>query len=907
MTIAAGTRLAHYTIVAPIGAGGMGEVYRATDSRLGRDVAIKVLPEHLAQDADAGARFTREARAVAALSHPNILAIHDVGSEGGTSFAVMELLDGLTLRQRLRESPIPWPKAVAIALQVAEGLSAAHSRGIVHRDLKPENIFLTTSGQAKVLDFGLARFDRAEVESSGETTDLMTTPGTLLGTVGYMSPEQIRGEPLGEATDIFAFGCVLFEMLAGHAPFTRAGSAETLAATLRDEPAPLSEQVTGLPQALEAIVLHCLEKRPGDRFQSARDMAFALRAVSSGTFGSTRSDSLANVSLVPSRKREIRRFGVGVGVGLLIGAVGLWVAWRARTPAQEPVTSARLSIVLPAGMSLVPNDSPRAGSNVAISRDGRTLAYVVARERGEFIAIRAIDQLEERVLVGTENAISPFFSPDGRWIAFFTISALKKIPVEGGAASVICQTPPVTRGATWADNGTIYLTPSFSSGVEAVDSGGGRPKPVTTLDLTASESNHLLPEALPGGRALLFTVWKGGDFSAASIWSMSLQTGKRQLLLESASNPRFMAPGYLVFSRTGALFAMRFDPDRLQVSGDAIPIVDKVWTDRRTGSAHYAVASNGTLVYVPGGDTFEPRQLIWLDRQGRAEPIPVAPNLFGVLKLSPDGRRVAVEALNDIWVYDLTTHRPERISYHGVNEFPVWTPDGGRVAFCSSRGGSNPLLYWAAIESGREPEALTTKGGVQFPSSWSRDGNTLAYAETAGNPADSPTGWDIWFWRRGSPASPTVWMKTPFNEDQPMFSPNGKVLAYVSDETGRWEVYLRSLADTSRRVAVSVDGGSEPVWSRTGDEIFYRRGRRYLSVPMGGPDGSVPGEPRVMFEYEALITTLIPGSPTYDAAPDGKRFITVARTSDVRQVNRIDVALGWAQDLERRLTPKAGR
>ncbi len=907
MTIAPGTRLAQYTIVAPLGAGGMGEVYRATDARLGRDVAIKVLPEHLASDADATARFTREARALAALSHPNILAIHDVGTDGGAGFAVMELLEGLTLRQRLRESALSWPKAVSIALQVAEGLAAAHACGIVHRDLKPENIFLTSSGQAKILDFGLARIDRSAGGSDGETSDAITMPGTLLGSIGYMSPEQIRGEPAGAPADIFAFGCVFYEMLTGQGPFTRDASADTLAAALRDEPVQLAGAANGMPQALDAIVMHCLEKRPGDRFQAARDMAFALRAVSSGAWAAVRSDSPADVSVAQPKRRGLRVVSVGIGVGLLAGASGFWLASRINTPVRAPLARARLSVVMPAGASLAPNSSPRAGSNVAISRDGRTLAYVVVRDRRQWIVVRGLDQDQERELAGTDDGSAPFFSPDGRWLAFFTVTSLKKIPVDGGTPSVICPTPPVVRGAVWADNGTIYLSQSFSQGIDAVDAGGGRPRVVTTNDVQAGESNHLLPEALPGSRSVLFTVWKGGDFSAASIWAVSLQTGARKLVLESASAPHFVEPGYLVFSRAGALFATRFDAERLEVSGEAVPMVDRVLTDPRTGTAHYAIASNGTLIYIPGGDTVELRRLVWLDRAGRAEPIPAQPNRYSELKLSPDGRRIAFEALNDIWVYGLTDRQFQRMSFHGVNQFAVWTPDGRHVTFSSSAGSSDPRLYWKATESADQPEPLTTQHGVQFPSSWSPGGDTLAYAETAGNPTESPTGWDIWLWRRGSPPSQKALIQTPFNEDQPMVSPNGRALAYVSDESGQRQVYIRPFPDAGRRLQISVDGGSEPVWSRQGNELFYRAGRRLFSVPMRGPDTPAPGPPRLVFEYDFVQGSVVPGSPCYDVAPDGKRFITVARAGETLQLNRLDVILGWVQDLDRRLQVKPAR
>jgi Tol biopolymer transport system component len=905
MTIAAGTRLANYTIVAPLGAGGMGEVYRATDSRLGRDVAIKVLPGHLAADAEAEARFAREVRAVAALSHPNILAIHDVGSEGGVAYAVMELLDGSTLRDRMRGGPMPWSRAMPIALQIADGLAAAHARGVIHRDLKPENIFITSSGQAKILDFGLARLDSTTAEPADETTDRLTLPGTLLGTIGYMSPEQISGAMAGPATDIFSFGCVLYEMLAGRSPFARATSAEVLVAALRDDPAPLAEGPHGVPAALEAIVQHCLEKRPDDRFQSARDMAFALRAASGASADAARAKDHAEDPVHP--RRRIARLAALIGLGVIIGLSGLWAGLRLSRPTEPASAPARLSLVLAADTGFAPNESPVAGSNVAISRDGRMLAYVVQRESGQHLALRSLDETRDAELAGTDGARSPFFSPDGRWIAFFTVTALKKVPVEGGTPSVICATPPVARGGAWADDGVIYLSQSFSAGLDAVDAGGGRLRRVTANDLKAGESNHLLPEALPGGRAVLFTAWKGGDFSAAGIWAVSIPSGARKLVLESASAPRFVPPGYLVFSRAGALFATKFDPERLEVSGEAVPMIDRVLTDRRTGSAHYAVAATGTLVYAPGGDTVEMRRLIWLDRQGRQEPLPAPPSLYGALKLSPDGRRVAVESFNDIWVADVIAPKLERMSFNGVNQFPVWTPDGRHLTFSSSGEATDPKLYQNAVESVGRPESLMTGGGVQFPSSWTPDGKVLAYSEIAGTPTEAPTGWDIWLWRSGPSPSATPLLQTAFNEEQPMFSPSGRALAYVSDESGQLQVYVRAFPDMGRRVRISTDGGTEPVWSRAGDELFYRNGRRFYSVRMTGLDLPAPGPPALMFEYDPVVASVVPGTPSYDVTPDGRRFITVAREGAPVRLNRLEVALGWTQDLARRLRPAASR
>jgi serine/threonine protein kinase/Tol biopolymer transport system component len=903
MALSPGTRLGAFEIVAALGAGGMGEVYRATDSRLGRGVAIKVLPAHLAVDPDARARFEREARAVAALSHPNILAIHDIGTDHGIAYAVMELLDGEALRARIRASPIPWRKAVQIALQVADGLAAAHAKHIVHRDLKPENIFLCSSGQAKILDFGLARIARPEAEQASVVT-AVTQPGMLMGTVGYMSPEQIRGEDAGAASDVFSFGCVLYEMLSRRAPFAHAGPAETMAAALRDEPASLETLAPGVPPALEAIVLHCLEKRPEDRFQSARDMAFALTAIAGST--ATASVTSASVVVPPASTRpRIAVVTAAVAIGAVLGGAAMSMGWRLTAPPRSSAPLVHLAAALPSGDAVASNDSPAAGSSVAISRDGRRLAYVVERGGSRRLAVRALDASAHTLLPGTEGAMTPIFSPDGEWIAFFTETGLQKIPVTGGTAATICPTPPVTRGAVWADDGLIYFSPSFSSGVVAVSAGGGRPRDVTTPDLKKGESNHLLPEVLPGSRTLLFTLWNGGDFNTASVWSVAVATGERKLLLESATAARYAMPGFLIFARNGGLFAMRFDPDRVAISGEAIPVVDGVWTDRVTGTAHFAVADNGTLVVVQGGETIERRRLVMVDRHGHPEPLNAEPNFYGNPRFSPDGRRVAVDAVNDIWIYALAERILSRVTFRGVNSFPTWAPDGRHVAFSSSVGFLDPKLYSIDVDVGGEPEPLDREDGVQFPGSWNPNGDTLAYAQI--DPSDPAAGFDIWLLAHGKTPATRPLFRAPFNEDQPMFSPDGRSLAYVSNETGRQEVYLRSFPDSSYRIRISTDGGTEPVWSRRGREIFYRQGMHYFSVAIPQDPSKRPGSPALMFDGDYVVPSQIPGNPSYDVTPDGTGFIMIAPAGVSSRLIRIDVMLGWTDALHRRLPGSASR
>ena len=568
-------------------------------------------------------------------------------------------------------------------------------------------------------------------------------------------------------------------MLSGRAPFACESVAESLATVLRDNPPPVGAEAREVPAALESLVGHCLEKRCEDRFQSASDMGFALRAIAGSP----------SVDATPSEARRRPSYwlaAAGVVLGLITGIAGTRLWWWPAAGESAPV---HLSLLLSAGSTLAPNDSPEAGSSLAISRDGRWIAYVVLRAGERYLAVRSLDRPEETVLPATAGALSPVFSPDARWIAYLTETDLRKVPLTGGAPTTICAMPPVARGATWSDNDTIYFSPSFSAGLQGVSAGGGQPQDVTTVDRQAGESNHLLPEALPGGGALLFTVWKGGDFSAASIWSLSLRNHERRLLIESASGPRYVAPGFLVFGRGGSLFAVRFDAERLTLSADAVPVVDGVWTDPSTGTTHAAVSRSGTVVYAPGGETTERRRLEWLDRQGHAEPLGLDPLFVANPRLSPDGRRIAIESLNDLWVYDLNDTTLSRVTFRGVNQHPVWSPDGRRLAFSSSQAVANPSLFWTDIDGGGQPEPLSAGTAVQFPTSWSNAGNVLAYAEIA--PETEPsTGWDIRMIQPGEVGPSRTLVRSQFKDDQPALSPDGHALAYVSDETGKLEVYF---------------------------------------------------------------------------------------------------------------------
>ncbi len=904
MPLPSGARLGPYEIQAAIGAGGMGEVYRAKDTRLGRTVAIKVLPAELASHSGARERLEREAQAISALTHPNICTLFDVGHQDGTDYLVMEHIEGATLADRLQAGPLPLDEARRIAVQIAGALARAHERGIVHRDLKPGNIMLTKAGadrsgtpQVKLLDFGLAKLREPDAEemlkSSVATRQALTVQGTIVGTLPYMAPEQMSGQVVDARSDLFSLGAVLYEMLTGQRAFSGDTPTAVMASVIGGQPASPRSVRPDIPAGLERLIITCLAKDPADRWQSAHDVALFL-------------DSPEDVVTESARARPRRSPWIAAAAFVGVAAVGVAAGWvlGSRGTAATPAQLARLSIPLAADGPLTSPVSPRAGSSVALSRDGRRLVYRSKRNNRNMLVLRAIDRTEETVLRGTEGAFGPFFSSDGNWVAFFTESALKKVPLDGGGPVTICATAPVSRGGSWADDDTIYFTQDFTGGVLRVAAAGGPLQEVTTVDLAAKESNHLFPEVLPGGEVVLFTVWKGGTFDAASTWAFSTRTGKRTLLIEGASEARYLPQGDLVFARAGTLFAVPFDAKTLSILGAAAPVVEGVWNDPTTGTAHYAVSHTGTLVYAPGQYTAASRRIAWVDRRGGIEFLPCEPGLYSEPKLSPDGRRFAVQLLNDIWVYDFGSRTMTRTTFSGVNQAPVWTPDGRHIAFSSSQNVTRPTLYWVDPAGGEEPEMLSRDGEVQFPSSWSPDGTTLAYAEI--KLVNSETDFDIWLL-----SGPGQWkrqnlIRTPFKDDQAMFSPDGRALAWVSTDTGRSQVYVRPYPGTGRTL-VSPDGGFEPVWSRSGTELFFRNGRGFYTVPVSTKGEVTAGRPALLFEGDFDSGSVTPGIPAYDVAPDGRRFILVTGTADAESPLRLDVVMNWVEDVKRRAPRQPAR
>jgi serine/threonine protein kinase/Tol biopolymer transport system component len=881
-----GTRVGAYEIVGELGAGGMGEVYRARDSRLRREVAIKILPAAFTADADRVARFEREARVLASLNHPNIAAIY--GIEEGSADAghhlralVLELVEGETLADRIVRGPVPVAEVLTVARQVAEALEAAHEKGIVHRDLKPANIKIAPNGTVKVLDFGLAKVaagDGADSQAPTATLD-RTREGVIAGTAAYMSPEQARGQAVDKRSDIWAFGCVLYEMLTGCAAFPGDTISDTIAAILQSEPDwdALPDRVS---EGIRRLLQRCLKK----------DLKFRLRDI--GDAHAEIDEELA-APTPPSPKRTMRTVPlIGAAltvfmVAILVGA-GVWFLKRPSPSALQSTVS--LVVALPPGEQLV---VPAA--MVAFSSDGTHLAYTAQRSGTSRLYVRAMDRQEAEPVPETEGATAPFFSPDGTWIGFFAAGKLKKVPIAGGAA-VTLSDAAAGKGGSWASDDTIFFSPQATSGLWRVSASGGTSHPVTTLDREKGEVNHRWPQLLPDGRALLFTVSKGPGEDEQHVELQVLATGERRVLIETGRVGRYVPTGHLVYLRAGRLLAVPFDPVRLEVTAGApVALVENVW-DWEQSSA-YAVSDTGSLAYLPGA-AWQMNDLVWVDRSGKTSPVGTSPGLYCHPRLSPDGRQVAIQVMGpteDIWIYDLARTTSTRLTTEeGSAQRPVWTPDGARVTYRLSRAGYRNLFWKMADGSGLEQQ-LTRSEEYETPDSWSPDGRILTFSR------DGPkTGSDVWTLRADGTGMADPFLQTPFSEGLSRVAPDGRWVAYVSNESGRNEVYVRPFPDHGGKWPISTQGGNNPVWARNARELFYRSGNQMMVVDINAQPTFTASKPRVLFEglYEAGPDT------NYDVTRDGQRFLMVKRVEQPAPAVQLNVILSWSRELQRRVSSK---
>ncbi len=910
MTLTPGIKLGPYEIVGALGAGGMGEVYRARDTKLGREVALKVLPQEFAADAERMARFEREAKVLASLNHPNIATIHGMEESGDVRALVMELVPGQTLAELLMTSTgtpgrvMPLDEALPIAKQIADGLEYAHERGIVHRDLKPANVKVTPDGIVKILDFGLAKALEGEGAAAGDPSSsptmsrLATQAGIILGTASYMSPEQAKGKAVDRRADIWAFGCVLYEMLTGHKPFDGETVTDILAAVVMKGP-DWRAFPAGTPPAIVRLLRRCLTKDARERLQAIGEARIAIQKVEKGE---TELVSGSAVILPPPASvpawRRARPWAVAAALAALLAGAIVYFTVGQKAPA-EPVT--RFAVTLPANQALADVDS----LTVAISPDGRTLAYVGVDGNSTGLYVRRMGSLDVKLLPNTRGATGPFFSPDGQWIGFFADGKLKKISVDGGAAIALADADPtVERGGTWSSDGNIIYSPDFSSGLMRVSATGGTPVPVATPDNQKGERSFRWPQGLPDGKHVLFTVGtmnNPGYYGDATIDAVSLATGKRQVVLKGASMARYVAPGELVYAHDSVLYAVPFDPASLRVTGTPVPVVDQVSGNSGSGAAFFAVAANGTLAYAPGSNVSAQTNVVWIDRQGTVTPVPLPPNAYSMPRLSPDGKEMALTVgpglgsqANDVGIYDFARKTFNRLTFGGGRFLAVWTRDGKQVTYARQGGGSNGIYSKPADGSGAAQLLWATGGQVtMIPSSWTPGDKALIVDEQG-----TATRGDILLWTPGIKTSQPI-LATSANEYDPQISLDGHWLAYVSDESGHDEVYVRAFPGPGGMWQISAGGGSAPVWRKDGRELFYISGDKMMAVDIQTQPTFSAGTPHELF-HGGFEQSNFPFTG-YDVSLDGKRFLMIAPSGNDQGRTQINVVLNWANEL-RRLT-----
>ncbi|PYL05706.1 MAG: hypothetical protein DME33_15800 [Verrucomicrobia bacterium] len=889
MTIPAGTKLGRYEIRSKIGEGGMGEVYLARDTQLGRDVAVKVLPSTYSDDTERLHRFEQEASAASALNHPNILSIYDVGAHKGSPYVVSELLEGQTLRQRMSGTTLPQRKTIDYALQISHGLAAAHEKGIVHRDLKPDNLFITNDGRVKILDFGLAKLigagDTELSQTSIPTRRIDTDPGKVMGTVGYMSPEQVKGRAVDHRSDIFSFGAVFYEMLSGRRAFHGESAAETMSAILKEDPPDLSETNQRISPALERLVNHCLEKNPEERFHSARDLAFALEALSGSTSVSTQTVTVP--ALAPQWIRRHALTGwIIAGVAILLTVIILAFTYFRSAPTNE-IQMTRFYVSPPEKTTL-------SGASDFISPDGRRVIFSAINKDGKRqLWIRSLDSLNAQPLPGTDEGVQAFWSPDSRFIGFSAGGKLKKIEVSGGPATTLADAPAF-RGGAWNRDGVIIFGPTINGPLYRITSAGGPETAVTTLDATRNQTAHSWPHFLPDGHHFLYLA-RSVLREKSAIYVGSLDSKDSKFLLNADSTPAYALPGYLLFLRERTLMTQAFDAGKLQLTGEPFPIAEQVGFNPGNGRAFFAVSDNGVLVYRDF--VFTDTQLMWFDRSGKQiAPVGTVGQITS-LALSPDDKRVVVTRFDsqtgstDLWLIDQA--RETRFTFDPANDAnPAWAPDGKSIAFNSSRSGSIDL--YVKPSSGGSEELLFKSSNPKGPHDWSVDGRFILYGES-----DPKTNIDLWVLPMFGDRKPIPFLQTAFIETQGRFSPDGKWIAYASNESGPFQVYVRPFPPSGSQWMVSTNGGNQPRWRRDGKELFYLGPDRKLMVVDVKEDANKfeTSSPRALFEMR--IGTFNQGAAAaYEVARDGQRFLVNTQIEE-SSPSPLTVVMNWTAGLKR--------
>jgi serine/threonine-protein kinase len=889
--LSSGSKIGQYEVVNLIGAGGMGEVYRAHDTRLNRDVALKVLPEAFARDAQRMARFEREAKVLASLNHPNIAAIYGLEESGPIRALVMELVEGPTLAERILSAPMPVDETLPIARQVADAVEYAHDKNVIHRDLKPANIKVTAEGTVKVLDFGLAKALSDEVAaedmSNSPTLSMAATrQGVILGTAAYMSPEQAKGKTVDRRADVWAFGAVLYEMLAGKQAFHGEDVTEILAAVVRADP-DWNRLPSKTPPAIRTLLRRCLEKNLKRRLAHIAEARIALEDVASGAAPAEA------VSAAPGKNRERLAWAAAAALTLLF-AMASWGWWRATRPVEPS-----LRPLVHLDVALESDASPGAfgGTNAILSPDGTRLVYA---SQGRLFA-RRLDQPNAVELPGTQGAGAPFFSPDGQWVGFFAQGKLKKISVEGGAAVSLCDASS-PRGASWGEDGNIIASLSTNGGLSRIPSAGGTPAPAT--ELANGELTHRWPQVLPGGKAILFTAHtRTTGFDGATIEVMTLADRRRKTLQRGGSFGRYLPSGHLIYVNNNTLFAVRFDLDRLEVIGTPVPVLEKVRYNPLQGAAQFDFSQAGTLLYQSGSLSLLTVQ--WMDSAGKTQPLLSKPGVYSRPHISPDGQRLAMDVTEgsgtDIWIYELQRDTMTRLTFNGANQ-AIWSPDGRYLVFQDKDG-----LSWTRSDGAGKPQSLVQSKGGPFTASFAPDGKRLGYIEAGAGGA-----YDIFTVSLENDASglrpgkPEPYLQTPFDERSAMFSPDGRWIAYVSNESGSYQVFVRAFPDKGGKWQISNSSGFLPIWSRNGHELFFHTEDNQIMVASYREQGDsfIADKPRAWSDKTIANVGVL--TPNYDLAPDGKSVAALmpAQTAEAQNAQSHVIFLeNFFDEVRRRVKP----
>ena len=883
MTLTAGTKLGPYEIVAPLGAGGMGEVYRARDTRLDRTVAIKILPAQFSSDPIRKQRFEREAKTISSLNHPHICVLHDIGQQDGTDYLVMECVEGETLARRLEKGPLPFDQALQYGAQIAAALDKAHRSGVVHRDLKPGNIMLTKSG-VKLLDFGLAK-PVSEAFASGQTLSIsparsrpLTEEGTIVGTMQYMSPEQLEGKETDARSDLFSFGAVLYEMLTGNHAFDGKSHASVIAAILEHEPKPLSAFQPMAPPGLDRLIRTCLAKDPEERIQTAHDVKLQLQWIAEG--GSQAGDAGRVSAMRRSWERAGWLLAAALSVLLISGGAVWWQASNRRPPRMFFQTSV-----------------PFAAHDLALSPDGHTLALVAysAQANNYVLWTHQVGDRETNSLAGTQGASYPFWSPDGKFIGFFADGKLKKVQASGGQAQVICDAPN-GRGGTWNRDGVILFTPDALKGLHRVNSVGGSPVEVTKLDASRLEASHRWPVFLPDGNHYLYmTANFSGKLEVNAIYLGSLDSQDRHSLVSTSANASYAEPGYLVYLRDRTLVAQPFDWKRFVLSGEPHTLNDDVLYTPLVDRAVFSVSSGVLVTQTGKGAALS--QLMWFDRTGKPAASVGVPGSYNNVRLPPDGRRIATDQTDtdgrniDIWVYEPVRGTATRLTFDpSLDEAPIWSPDGKKILFASNRNQLSFQLYLKNADGSGSEEKMGDLGpGLQVNAwDWSRDSKYILFRKAN----------ELWYltWP-GGVAKPLLQEKWTVRNAQ--FSPDGRWVAYASNETGNMEIYVSSFPNGNGKWQVSNAGGQEPRWRQDGKELFYLSAEGKMMAVAVKPAASFEaGSPVALFPTHRRQPVSAQDFFSYDVSSDGQRFLILTKVNDSNPAPP-SVLLNWASEMEK--------